>query len=81
MATQDDRPTLGEEARNAISRLLIERVRQDKYPSATQMDLLEQGIPPHLMRDYLNVLLEKVMTDSRPSIPMIQRISRIAQQL
>jgi len=80
VATQDG-PTLGEEARNAIARLLIERVRQDKYPSATHMDLIEQTMPPYLMRDYLNVLLEKVVRDTWPSIPMIHRITRISQEL
>lgn len=80
MATQDG-PTLGEEARNAISRLLIERVRQDKYPSVTQMELIEQLMPPYLMRDYLNVLLEKVALESRPSISLMHRISKLAQAL
>lgn len=80
MATQDTR-TLGEEARTAISRLLIEKVRHDKYPSRTHMELIEQVVPPDLIRDYLNVLLEKVAVDTSPSIPMLQRIARISQQL
>ncbi|HEX6459472.1 MAG TPA: hypothetical protein VF032_11195 [Thermoleophilaceae bacterium] len=73
--------SLGEEARNAIVRLLLEKVRQDKHPSATQMQLIEQLMPPYLMRDYLNILLEKVATDSSPSVPMMNRIARISQQI
>jgi hypothetical protein len=80
VATQDG-PTIGEEARNAISRILIEKVRQDRYPSVTQMELIEQLMPPYLMRDYLNVLLEKVVLESRPSISLMHRISKIAQAL
>lgn len=80
MATQDG-PTIGDEARNAVSRLLIERVRQDKYPSSTHMDLIEQTIPPWVMREYLNVLLEKMAKDTWPSIPLMQRIARISQEL
>ncbi len=80
MATQDT-VALGEEARTAFTRLLLERVRQDKYPSVSQMDLIEQVMPPTLIRDYLNVLLEKVAQDNSPSIPMLARIARISQQL
>lgn len=80
MATQEG-PTLGEEARNAIARLLIERVRQTKYPSATEMDLIEQTAPPYALREYLNVLLEKVAKDTWPSIPMMQRIAKVSLQL
>ena len=76
-----DTARLGEEARNAIVRLLLEKVRQDKYPSASQMQMIEQLMPPYLLRDYLNILLEKVATDSSPSIPMMNRIARISQQL
>ena len=80
MASQE-RAVIGEEARNAIARLLLEKVRQDKHPSTTQMDIIEQMMPPYLLRDYLNVLLEKVMTDSSPSIPMLRRLARIAARL
>ena len=80
MASQE-RALVGEEARNAIARLLIEKVRQDKYPSTTQIEIIEQIVPSYLLRDYLNVLLEKVMTDSTPSIPMLRRLTRIAAQL
>src|SRR5690349_10642065 len=76
-----DRAVIGEQARNAIVRLLLERVRQDKHPSRTHMELIEELMPPYLLRDYLNVLLEKVAVDSSPSLPLIQRIARISQQL
>jgi hypothetical protein len=80
VATQNG-PTIGEEARNAISRILLERVRRDTYPSATEMEMIEQLMPPYLLRDYLNVLLEKVATEKYPSISLMHRISRIASAL
>jgi hypothetical protein len=70
-----------EQVQTALSRLLLERIRQDKHPSYTQMSMLEQTLPPSLHREYLSVLLEKVMNDSRPSTTMIRRIQRFADQL
>lgn len=70
-----------EEAQTAFAGFLIDRVRQDKYPSITYMNLLEQMIPRPLVREYLNVLLTKVLSERQPSISMLQRISRITQQI
>jgi hypothetical protein len=69
------------EAQTAIANLLLDRIRADRHPSATDMQLLEQIIPRPMVRDYLNVLLEKVLTDRHPSIPLLQRIARVAQNL
>jgi len=70
-----------EEAQTALSRILLEKIRRDKHPSYTQMTMLEQSLPASLHRDYLNILLQKVIEDDRPSITMLRRIQRIADQL
>jgi hypothetical protein len=70
-----------QEAQTAVANLLLEKIRADRHPSTTHMQLLEQIIPRPLVRDYLNVLLEKVLTENHPSIPMLQRIVRIAQSM
>jgi hypothetical protein len=70
-----------EQVQTAISRILLEKIRQDRYPSYTQMTMLEQTIPPSLYREYLNVLLEKVISENRPSVTMIRRIQRFASHL
>jgi hypothetical protein len=70
-----------EQVQTAISRILLENIRQDRYPSYTQMTMLEQTIPPSLYREYLNVLLEKVISENRPSVTMIRRIQRFASHL
>ena len=70
-----------DEAQGAFVRLLLEKVRQDRYPSWTQMELIEESIPPAMIPDYLAVLAEKVARDTVPSIPMLRRIQRVAQRL
>jgi hypothetical protein len=62
-----------------LANLLLQRIRQDQYPSATEMQLLESIIPQSMVSEYLDVLLEKVQADTWPSIPMMQRIIRIAE--
>jgi hypothetical protein len=70
-----------EEAQTALARVLMEKIREDTYPSSTQMEIVERTITPPLARDYLNILLEKVLSDPAPSIPMIRRIQRFADSL
>jgi hypothetical protein len=62
-----------------FARILLARVRQDRYPSATHMAILEQSLPPDMLDDYINVLFEKVLTDPVPSITMLRRIQRLTQ--
>ena len=70
-----------EQAEMAFSRILLQKIRQDRYPSYTQMKLLEQTLPRSLYRDYLNALFEKVMADERPSITMLRNIQRFTSQM
>ena len=65
----------------ALSKVLLEQIRRDSHPSVTQMSILEQTIPPSLVPEYLNILLEKVWRDKAPSIPMLRRIQRVSEQL
>ena len=67
------------EARAAYLRLLMDRVRQDRYPSATHMTMIEQALPPQLLPVYIEVLLDKVAQDSNPSISMLRRIAGLVE--
>ena len=67
------------EARALYLRLLLDKVRTDRYPSSTQMDIIEQVIPAEWIPDYLEVLWEKVQDDQFPSIPMLNRIARLVE--
>ena len=57
--------------------MLFERVRQDAFPSATHMAILEQSLPPERRGEYVDMLLEKVFAHPSPSIPMLRRIQRL----
>jgi hypothetical protein len=65
------------ESRVALAGILLEKVRDERYPSSTQMTIIEEVLPPQLLSRYVEVLLEKVEQDDRPSIPMLQRIQRV----
>lgn len=69
------------QAQTALSRVLLDKVRNDNHPSFTQMNMLEQTLPPSLHREYLGILLEKVMGEQWPSISMLRRIQRFSNQL
>jgi hypothetical protein len=69
------------EAQVAVANFLLERIRQDHYPSETHMTMLEQFIPRAMARQYVNVLLEKVVADSFPSTSMLRRLLRIVDEM
>jgi hypothetical protein len=66
-----------QKAQVALARLMLDKIRTDKYPSSTQMDLLEQMIPRALASEYFDVLLEKVAVDQWPSNALLARMSRL----
>ena len=70
-----------DEARAMFVQLLLEKVRQDAYPSWTQLNLIEESIPQAMIPDYLEILVEKVAGDRFPSVPMLRRIQRVAAAL
>ena len=69
------------ESRAVIAGMLLKRVKDDRYPSSTEMNLIEEIIPPQLLSRYVEVLLEKIAQDDRPSISMIHRVNRVIQSL
>lgn len=69
------------EAQAQIIELLLDHIRRDRYPSATQMALVEEVLPREMVPEYLEVLMDKVAQDSVPSIPMLRRMQRVAASL
>jgi hypothetical protein len=67
-----------EEAQGRLVQMLMDKVREDPYPSSTQMELIEASIPDEMLGDYVELLVEKAAEDEFPSIPMLRRISRVA---
>jgi hypothetical protein len=70
-----------DEARGWIAEILMDKVRNDRYASATHMAMIEALLPQEMTQEYLEVLIEKVADDKYPSIPMLQRLERIASTL
>jgi hypothetical protein len=65
----------------AYVELLMDKVRNDNYPSATHLRLIEDAIPPPMVPDYLDLLMRKASQDTQPSIPMLHRIKRVADEM
>jgi hypothetical protein len=63
---------------DAFYGLLIDRIGQDRYPSSTMMDLVEQGMSEEQLGAYADVLLDKIASDRFPSMDMLRRLSRLA---
>ena len=64
-------------AQEKFARILLQQVRNEHYPSRTHMAIFEASAPPEMREEYLDVLLEKVARDRRPSIPMLRHIQRL----
>ena len=60
--------------------VLLDRIRNDRHPSTTQMDLLESVAPPQQLADYVIHLLERIENEPHPSTSMLQRVQRLAAQ-
>jgi hypothetical protein len=70
-----------DQARGWLVEMLLDKIRSDPYPSATQMEIIEDVLPRELVPDYLEALIDKAAQDTYPSIPMLRRISRVASSL
>ena len=67
------------ESRAVVAGMLLNKVRQERYPSATELSMIEQIIPPQLLPRYVDVLVEKIAQDNRPSISLLHRLDRVTK--
>lgn len=77
---QGDSPrSLVDDLRAEYVHLLLDRVKRDRYPSSTMMDMVEQTISadPDLYREYVEALFDKLTADRFPSPVLSQRIARL----
>lgn len=63
-----------ERQRQSVLELLLDKVREDNYPSATHLDLIEQLLTPDDLDSYRDVLVEKVGNETYPSISILHRL-------
>ena len=64
--------------RRELLNVALTLVENDRYPSVTMMDLVEQLMGPDERAIYVEVLLDKIRRDRRPSIPMMRRLMALA---
>jgi type IV secretory pathway VirD2 relaxase len=62
------------DARRELLRILLGRVQNDRHPSATMMNLIEELMGPEERAVYARLLLEKIRGDRWPSLQMIRRV-------
>lgn len=61
-----------------FAEVLLERIRNDRYPSTTQMSMLEATASDRVLAEYLLHLMERIQEEPHPSISMMQRVQRLA---
>jgi hypothetical protein len=64
--------------REDVLDVLLEKVAENRYPSSTMLDHIEQLLTPWRRRDYAEILLAKVRGDKYPSLQLIRRLIRLA---
>jgi hypothetical protein len=57
---------------------LLDRIREDRYPSTDMIAMAELGMNEEERAELLDVLLEKMEADRYPSMPLLRRMARIA---
>jgi hypothetical protein len=60
-----------------FAEVLLDKIRNDVYPSGTHMDMLESLASPQVRLEFCMHLMERIQEEAHPSIPMMQRASRL----
>jgi hypothetical protein len=64
----------GIDVRGEVVNLLLQKIASDRHPSITMMNLIEELLVPDDVPAYAGVLMDKVKTETYPSISMIRRL-------
>lgn len=67
----------GYDVRVEVLRMLMGKVANDAYPSATMLDMIESMLTPNEVPAYAELLMEKIRKDRFPSIPLMNRVSQL----
>jgi hypothetical protein len=57
--------------------VLLERIRSDKHPSTTHMNMLESVASDRMLVEYVVHLMDRIEEEENPSIPMMRRIEGV----
>jgi hypothetical protein len=61
-----------------ILQVLLDKVRDDPFPSVTQLDMIEGMLRGDEVEEYTDILLSKVRDDAFPSIDHLRRLQNFA---
>jgi hypothetical protein len=68
-------------ARARYVEMLMERVREEDFPSNDHLNRIEELLTPGTVDDYLAILMEKVEDTQFPSVSMLDRIEALTSRL
>jgi hypothetical protein len=75
---RQERDTNEDDLHAQILELLMDLVRNDRYPSTTHLDMIESILRDDETDEYAEALLEKVRDDTYPSFDHLQRLMKLA---
>lgn len=67
-------------ARIELLRILMEKMAEETYPSATMMDTIEELMLPEELPVYAKLLVDRIESERYPSIDMINRVRNLQPQ-
>src|SRR5690625_1327844 len=65
-------------ARAELVQTMLQKIKQDAYPSTTMLNLLEDLLTDEEMPEYVLFLQDRIRDDQYPSIPLLNRLVAIA---
>lgn len=63
-----------DDARAELVATLLEKVKEDPYPSTTMLDMIEELLTDEEIPAYVVFLQERLRSDRFPSIPLMKRL-------
>ncbi len=66
-----------DDARAELVATLLQKVRDDTYPSTTMLDLIEKLLTPEEQPTYVVLLQDKIRAERYPSMPLLIRLSQL----
>jgi hypothetical protein len=77
-ADENDESRERPDTRAMFLRFLLDKVREDPYPSREHLDMIEESITPDLVPEYIEVLIEKSQQSEFPSGEVLARMQRMS---
>lgn len=66
-----------EDARAELVATLLDKVKNDTYPSTTMLDWIEELLTDEELPAYIVFLQERIRSEQYPSIPLMNRLKNL----